>query len=175
MGSATWTITGSGAVWVGSGVITPSTSTIKLTNASSSAKIFDGGGKTYGNLWLTGAGTGEFQFSGSNTFVDFKCDTPPHTIKFTAGTTTTVTTFTVSGTSGNLMTLGSLTASAHTLAKAGGGVIERDYLSVSNSTASPSSMWYAGLNSSSGGNTSGWMFGTSSTILNAGLFINSGP
>lgn len=176
MGSGTWTLTGSGTVWNStSATITANTSTIKLTDATSTAKTFVGAGSTYNNIWLTGAGTGEFQFTGSNTFNDFKCDTPPHTIKFTAGTTTTVTTFTVSGTAGNLITIGSLTASAHTLTKSGGGVIDRDYLSISQSTASPASTWYAGMNSTNGGNITGWNFGTSTTVLNAGLFINSGP
>lgn len=184
MGSGTWTITGSvkaqngaSGVWIcgADSTITPNTSTIKLTDTSSTAKKFDGGGKTYNNIWLSGAGTGEFQFTGSNTFNDFKCDTPPHTIKFTAGTTTTVTTFTVSGTSGNLITIGSLTASSHTLTKAGGGVIDCDYLSISRSTGTPALTWYAGLHSTSGGNTSGWSFYTSTTTFNTGLFSNSGP
>lgn len=184
MGAGTWTLTGyqlasgsAGAIWDcdAAATITPDASTIKLTNASSNAKMFAGAGKTYNDIWLSGAGTGDFQFTGSNTFNDFKCDTPPHAIKFTAGTTTTVTTFTVSGTSGNLITIGSLTASSHTLTKAGGGVIDCDYLSISRSTGTPALTWYAGLHSTSGGNTSGWSFYTSTTTFNTGLFSNSGP
>ena len=164
MGSGTWTLTGGGTVWscaTSTGLtVTPGTSTIKLTSASVNTKTFSGGGKAYNNIWLTAAGTGTFDFTGSNTFNDFKCDTPPHSIRFTAGTTTTVTTFDVSGTAGNLMTIGSITAAGHTLTKAGGGTIVCDYLSVSRSTATPAATWYAGANSTDGGNNSGWFFGT---------------
>lgn len=161
LGSGTITLTGTGTIWdmTSDGMtLTSSTSTIKLTNATSTAKLFAGAGLTYNNVWITGTGTGVFQFSGSNVFADFKCDTPPHTILFTEGTTTTLTTFTVSGTVGNLVTIGSLTASYHTLIKAGGGTIGRNYLSTSYSTVRPFCAWFAGANSTNGGNNSGWTF-----------------
>lgn len=162
MGTGTWTLTSSGTVWnlaTTTGLtVTPSTSTIKLTDASATAKTFSGGGKTYYNIWLTGAGTGTFDFVGSNTFNNFKADTPPHTIRFTAGTTTTVTSWSVSGSSGNLMTISSITGASHTLTKSGGRQISSDYLSVTNSTASPANTWFAGANSTDGGGNSGWLF-----------------
>jgi hypothetical protein len=46
------------------------------------------------NIWLSGAGSGAYQFTGSNTFNDFKIDNLPKNIQFTAGTTTTVATVT---------------------------------------------------------------------------------
>lgn len=161
LGATTWTLTGTGTVWAAntfSLTINANSSTIKINNATATAKTFAGAGFTYNNIWFTGAGTGTFDISGSNTFNDFKVDTPPHTIRFTPGTTTTVTTFTVSGTTGNLMTIGSISASSHTLTKAGGGTISCDYLSISRSTATPGSTWYAGANSTDGGNNSGWTF-----------------
>ncbi len=162
MGSGTWSFGSSGTVWditTTTGLtLNAGTSTIKLTDATATDKTFDGGGLTYNNYYATGAGTGDFNFVGSNTFADFKVDTPPQEIGFTAGTTTTVSTFTVNGTAGNLMTIGSLTASGHTLTKAGGGTICSDYLSISRSTASPATTWYAGANSTNGGNNSGWTF-----------------
>jgi hypothetical protein len=42
---------------------------------------------------------------GSNTFAEFKCDTPPHSILFDGGETQTITTWTVSGSAGNLITI----------------------------------------------------------------------
>ena len=73
---------------------TPETSTIKFTDASEYRKTLyfydDTGneiGKTYYNIWFSGAGTGAFYIVGSNTFNDFKVDTPPHTVYFQAGTT----------------------------------------------------------------------------------------
>lgn len=162
MGSGTWTLTGTGTVWsmaTTTGLtLNANTSTITINDASSTAKTFSGGGMTFNDILLTGAGTGTFNFVGSNTFADFECDTPPHTIQFTAGTTTTVTTFTVSGTSGNLMTIGSITAASHALAKSGAGSIQRDYLSVSRSDATPASTWFAGDNSTDGSNNTGWVF-----------------
>lgn len=117
MGSGTWTLTGSGNVWQCGGatglVVNANTSTIKLTDATSASKTFDGGGgKTYYNLWLTGAGTGVFIIQGSNTFNDFKVDTPPHTVQFGSGVTT-VTTFTVSGSASAYMTLASNVDGTH--------------------------------------------------------------
>lgn len=176
LGTGTWTITqpDGWSVNATGTTIVPGTSTIKFTDTSSSHKLFAGAGKTYNNVWFVGGGTGQFQLTGSNTFNDFKFTSPPGTIKFTAGATTTVTTFTVSGTSGNLVTLDSLTASAHTLTKAGGGTIDCDYISVSNSTATPASTWYAGLNSTSVSNNTGWTFSTSTASPGSALFFGGG-
>ena len=158
MGSGTWTVTGTGTLWTGAGTVNANSSTIKIIDASATAKTFAGGGKTYYNLWFTGAGTGNFIITGSNTFNDFKVDTPPHTILFTNNTTTTVSTFTVSGTAGNLMTVSSTVTGVHRLVKAGGGVVSSDYLSIKSSVASPAATWYAGANSTDGGGNTGWIF-----------------
>ena len=163
MGSSTFTNTDtSGNIWslTSTGLtFDAGTSTIKGTGTGSGTKTFLGGGLTYNNLWFTGTHTGSFNISGSNTFNDLKDDgTAAHSLLFTAGTTRTVTTFTVSGTSGNLITVGSITAAGHTLTKGGGGTICSDYLSISRSTATPGSTWYAGNNSTNGGNNSGWTF-----------------
>ena len=133
---------------------------IKITDTSTTAKTFSGGGKTWGNIWWDcGTGTGNLDNVGSNTFSDYKVTNSNHTLRFTAGTTTTVTTFTANGTgSGTKLTIGSITASGHTLTKSGGGTISCDYLSISRSTATPATTWYAGANSTDGGSNSGWIF-----------------
>ena len=160
LGSGTLTLTGTGTVFDATTstnlTVTATSGTIKINDASATAKTFVGGGKTYGNIWFTGAGTGTFDLTDSNTFTDFKVDTPPHTIRFTAGITTTVTTFTVNGTAGNLMTIGSITAASHTLSAAS-GTITCDYLSLSYSTAGGGAAWVA-RKSTNGGNNSGWSF-----------------
>lgn len=91
-----WTLTGSGNAWNMSATmtITSMPSVIKLTNATSSTKTFIGAGKTYNNIWLSGAGSGAYTFTGSNTFNDFRVDTLPKNIQFTAGTTTTIASWT---------------------------------------------------------------------------------
>lgn len=136
MGSGTISLTGIGTVWDTSTItgltLTPNTSTIKLTNTSSSTKTFSGGGKTFNNIWITGAGTGTYTIVGSNTFTDFKVDTPPHTVNFTAGTRQTVTTWNVTGTAGNLITLQStVTGTQWTLAST--NILASDYISLQDS------------------------------------------
>lgn len=168
--------TGGGLVLSGTGtVFTAATATnltvtftggiIKMTDTSTTAKTFSGGGKTWGDIWWDcGTGTGNLDNVGSNTFADYKVTDSNHTLRFTAGTTTTVSTFHANGTgSGTKLTIGSITASGHTLTKSGGGTISCDYLSISRSTATPATTWYAGTNSTDGGNNSGWSFTSPST------------
>ena len=175
MGSGTWEATGDGQVWFideypGYVVtITSETSTIKLSDTGATEinkefnHYFDDAvpltGKIYNNIWVTGSGTGKFYFdTGSNTFNDFKVDTPPHTIRFRGGETQTVSTFTVSGTSGNLITIDSVDeATQHTLSKSS-GVVVCDYLDIKNSNAGGGATWYAGANSADTTNNDGWIF-----------------
>ena len=163
MGSGTWTATGTGTVWsfTGNVTMTQETSTILLSDTSASDRTFAGGSKIYHNLVIGGtAGVSKTTFTGSNTFnIISSTKTVAHTLEFTASTTTTFTDWTISGTAGNLVTIQSATAANHTLAKAGNGVVDVDYLSISRSTATPTSRWYAGTNSTDGGNNSGWIFG----------------
>lgn len=169
MGSGTWTLTGTGTVWNISTTnltFSANTATIKITDTTNTAITFAGGGATaYNNLWFSrGASTASNTISGSNTFVDFKdTGTAAHSILFTAGTTQTVTTFTVSGSSGNVITLNSTTTATFALTKSGSGIISRDYLNIQHSVVSPStSTWYAGNNSVNNQGVatagSGWIF-----------------
>lgn len=168
LGSGLWTLTGTVSpqwnVTSASGLtVTASTSTIKITDTANGSGGFTGGGLVYNNLWFSrGASTGNLTIVGSNTFADFKDDgTAAHTILFTAASTTTVATFTVSGTPGNLITITSTTSGTHTLTKTGGGIVSRDYLNIQHSLAKPGN-WYAGLNSVDNQSTSvpgsGWIF-----------------
>jgi hypothetical protein len=163
MGSGTWTIraqTNSGGyIWdlttVTNLTFNKGTGTIKLTNNSDGYyHIFMGGGLAYDNFWDATQGTSVTRIVNSNTFNDFKIDAG-RTVNFTAGTNTTVNTFTAIGTSGSHITIGSITSATHTLTKAGGGLIQGDYLDITYSTASPANTWYA-TNSTADGNTTGW-------------------
>jgi hypothetical protein len=143
---------------------TPATSCIKATCPSNpnSAKTFAGGGFTFYDVWFAidgTIGTG-ITITGSNTFHDFK-DTgnAAHTIKFTAGTTQTVTTFSVNGSAGKEISINSQNTQTHTLTKAGGGTITCSYLNIQHSIATPGSTWNA--NNSTDNNSvatagSGW-------------------
>lgn len=93
--SGAWELSGSGTVWnKGAGTTITDTGTTKLTNASTTAKTFAGGSKTYNNVWFASATT--FQITGSNTFADFKAD-PGAIIKTTAGTTQTAASYSIDG------------------------------------------------------------------------------
>jgi len=130
------------------------TGTISMTAAT--AKTFVGGGSTF-NCTLNQGGAGNLTITGSNTFSNITNTVQPASVLFTAGTTTTFTSFSLSGTAGNLITIGSVTAASHTLSKAS-GTVSADYLSISRSTATGGASWYAGANSTNGGNNSGWIF-----------------
>jgi len=129
------------------------TGTISMTAAT--AKTFVGGGSTF-NCTLNQGGAGALTITGSNTFSNITNTIQPASILFTAATTSTFTNFNLSGTSGNLITIGSVTAASHTLSKAS-GTVSADYLSISRSTATGGATWNA-TNSTDGGNNSGWIF-----------------
>jgi hypothetical protein len=133
-------------------------STIALAS-SASARTFAGGNLTYGTLTYNVAGsTGALTISGSNSFdtINFSDATNARTLTLTASTTQTVrNAFNVNGTAGKLMTIAGATG---TLSYTGSGVVSSDYLSISSSTATPSSTWYAGANSTDALGNSGWIF-----------------
>lgn len=164
MGTGIWTAgTASGVpVWaaVAGTTVNASTSTILISTTSTSSRIFAGGGKTYGTLTYTVAGsTGSLSIAGSNTFatINFSDVTNARTLFFTAATTTTITgSFNVQGTAAKLMTIGSSTAANHTLSMVSGAVT-CNFLSISRSQAGGGAAWYA-TSSTDGGNNTGWIF-----------------
>jgi autotransporter-associated beta strand protein len=160
MGSGTWTLTSFGTLWNCATstnlTLNASTSTISLTNTGTVSRSFDGGGRTYNNLSIGGAtGIAVLTIAGSNTFNTISSTkTVAHTIRLTSGTTTTVTSWTVNGTSGNLVTLDSTTAGTQaTLAKSGGGTVTVNWYNIRDSNASPASTWFANNTTNSGNNT----------------------
>ncbi len=166
LGSATHLIRNSWSIfnvqWT-SVTITAFTWTIKFTNTGS-AITFTGAWKTYNNVWFDRwTSTANITIAGSNTFNDFKDTwTAAHSILFTAWTTQTVTTFTVNGTVGNLITINSTTTATHALVKSGGGTISCDYLNIQHSVATPANTWYAWTTSTDNQAVatagSGWIF-----------------
>lgn len=162
-----------GAIWTGN-----STMKIDLTggglikfqgNAGSNSQRFDGVGLTYPNFWATGNRTGDLVINGSNTFMDFKDDgSVSHKITFETGTTQTVTSFTVVGTSTITYTIDTKTVTTtHSLKNVGGNTISCDYLNIQHCIATPSNNWYAGIHSVNHQNVattgSGWTFNTPPT------------
>ena len=161
LGANTWTITGSGATaWDTSTTtgltVTPGTSTISMTSAT--AKTFAGGGTTYYNLNQGGAGA--LTISGSNTFNNITNTTQPATVTFTASTTQTVSSFGLSGTAGNLITINSSTAGTQATLSKATGTVTGQYLSITDSNATGGASWYAQARNgnTNGGNNTGWNF-----------------
>jgi hypothetical protein len=169
MGSSTWTATGNDDInypWSIDGAnitINSDTSTIQFTDNSEISKTFDGGGKSYHNVLFTGSGTGAYKILGSNTFADFKVDTPPHTVLFEPGSIQTVDTFTVTGLSEHLITLNhSEDGDPYNLSKSS-GIVGSDYLDISNSIATGGAVWYAGAHSNNTIHNTGWIFSEAPT------------
>jgi len=165
MGTGTWTLLGTGTVWnlaTTTGLtFTKSTANIILSDTSVTARTFAGGGLTYNNITIGGStGISTLTLTGSNTFNTFaSTKTVAHTILFTAGTTTTVTSWTITGTVGNVVTLGVSGSGTFTLTRTTAGPFQLNYLSISNGIATPSSTWYVGTTSTNGGNNTGFIFG----------------
>ena len=162
MGSGTWTLlsappSGAWDTTTTTGLtFNPSTSTISVTSAAT--KAFNGGGLTYYNLNQGGAG--QTNISGSNAFNNITNTVQPATLRFTAGTTQTVSNFSLSGTAGNLITINSLTpGSQFTLSKAS-GTINAQYLSIQDSVATGGAVWNALTSNGNvnAGNNTGWIF-----------------
>jgi len=146
----------------------------KISIQKATGFTFTGGGSTY-NCTISNDGAGALSISGnnaiqtltttvgnitltgSNTITTIANAVQPVTFTFAAATTQTITNWNVSGTAGNLVTLASSTAASHFLSKSS-GTVSADYLSISRSTATGGAAWYAGANSTNGGNNSGWIF-----------------
>lgn len=158
MGSGTWNLAlPSWYTFGANSTVNPQTSTINLAgSASYSTGTFNGQGLTYYNLNIV---YGTVTITGSNAFNNISSTaTTATTLKFTAGTTQTVSGFTASGTAGNLLTLQSTTSGSKWYLSKSSGTVSANYLSISDCTVNPGANWYAGLNSINGGNNLGWYF-----------------
>lgn len=161
MGSGTWTLIGSSlSIWDGSAsgakTLNRQTSKILITDTSSGNKPFNGAGLTYGNVTITGGGSGSVNITGSNTFGNFIINSPK-TIKFATSTTNSFTSFTASGTQPNPVSISSITSTgSHTLSCVS-GTNNCTYLILSSSNAIGGATWNA-VNSVNSGANVGWNF-----------------
>lgn len=160
LGSSTILLTGTGTPWSASGTVNAGTSLIKFTDASASTKTFGGGNKTYYDVYFSGAGSGAFIVTGSNSYRVLRCDTAPKTIQITAGTTQTILSngwLDINGINGNLITVQSTSGgSAYTFASTSSRQLSMRQVSLQDCTGSGAThIVTAGTNVS--GNTS-WTF-----------------
>lgn len=135
------------------------TSTLVINNASASPKSFTGGGLTYYNILCTGAGTGNFFFTGgANTFNKITVDTPPHTVQFTALAVQTIGTLDISGVPGSLNSISSGSAGVQATIIVNSAFVYLDYVNIQDSAATGTARFYAGPHSVSTSNNTGWKF-----------------
>jgi len=161
MGSGTWQGGAADAWYIkesgGSVTITPETSTIKLVGTGEECRFDnDWASKTYNNIWVVASGT-NYHIEGSNTFNEFKI-TGSGSVKFLGEGTTTVTTFVAEGTDEGLITLDNTGGVDQFILSCASGIIECDYLDISNSNATGGARWFAGANSIDTENNDGWIF-----------------
>jgi hypothetical protein len=163
MGSGTWTLTGTGNIWYmlagGIPTVNPDTSTIVITNTTSTLKTFRGAGRTYNNITFTGD---NITLSGSNTFNNFAVNSAGLItgLNLTSGTTQTINgNFTDNGSSPTSMVVMNATigGTQATLSKAS-GTVNGDYMILQDTAATGGATWYAGANSINVSNNSGWQF-----------------
>lgn len=166
MAGATVNVTAtSGTPWNASGAnltLSAAGSTINYNGGITGTASFTGGGYSYGTLRFGNAGaTGTLAITDSNTFEDLQNNSSTaRTVQVAHGTTQTLAACSLSGSSGHILTLKSDSAgSAFTFSKAS-GVVNDNWMSVQDSTATGGATWYAGANSTSVSGNSGWLFQT---------------
>lgn len=120
LGNGTWTITGTGSVWnmlTTTGLtFNANSSTLNFTMNTLTARTFTGGGLTYNNVNVAANPSGgNFQFSTAST-ISTENITAPNEILYTSGTTHTIGTLNVNGTSiAQIMMRGSTDGTAGTI------------------------------------------------------------
>lgn len=164
MGSGLWTLSGTGTVWnLGTATnltFNRNTANLLLSDTSTSARTFTGGALSYNKLTIGGA-TGVSTTTISNTGNSFtelaSTKTVAHTVTLSAALTT-IDTWSITGTSGNVVTVNSSPAGTRrtiTLTNVTSGI---DYLAVTDIGITDANRFYVGANSTDGGNNSNVVF-----------------
>jgi hypothetical protein len=177
MGSGLWTLSGTGNVWNLGTTATnitfnKDTADILLSDTSSTARTFIGGGLTYNKLTIGGAtGTSVLTLSGNNTIAELaSTKTVAHTITLNANGLT-IDTWTVTGTSGNVVTFNSSSVGGRrtfTLTNATSGI---DYMDVKDIGVTDANRFYVGANSIDSGNNLNVIFTAAPAITATGNFF----
>jgi hypothetical protein len=178
MGSGLWTLSGSGTIW-NTAVTTnltfnKNTANILLSNTSGLGRTFNGGGLSFNKLTIGGStGTSTFNLNSANTFSELaSTKTVAHTIRFAASASgTTVDTWSVTGTVGNIVTVDSNVAGIQrnfNLTNVTSGI---DYLSVTDIAVNQANRFYVGVNSTNGGNNLNVIFTDPPAGGNTGAFF----
>ncbi len=153
MGSGLWTLTGTGTIWTTSTTtnltFNKNTADILLSDNSTTTRTFNSGSLTFNKLTIGGnTSTSQTNINGNPTLSELaSTKTVAHTIQTNSGMS--VATWSITGTSGNVVTIqSSVPGAARTFTKTGGGFFTNiDYLNVRDMIGSPTDTWYIGSNS----------------------------
>lgn len=173
MGSGLWTITGAGSCWnvVATNLtFNKDTADILLSNNSTSARTFTSGTLTYNKITIggtTSTSTTTFATGAMSCSELASTKTVAHTIQFSANHAT-ITKWTVSGTSGNVVTFNSSVAGTQRTFTLTDETSAIDYLSVKDISEVNGSKFYVGSNSTDGGNNSNVYFSSASSTTKSG-------
>jgi len=138
------------------------TSTINFNYSSGGYAIAAGNGLTFYNVNFLLSSTTPDAISGNNTFNTFSCHTSRN-IQFSVGVIETFNKFDAAGIDAtHMLTIG--TSSTFALRQSS-GVVNCDFMNISNSTAAGGAQWNAGLHSVNGGGNSGWLWGSGNSII----------
>lgn len=169
MGSGIWTITSTAWSVVATGLtLNAGTSTIIFSDDTTGAKTFAGGGLTYYNLQIgkTGgsAAIATYSFTGANTFNTItSTKTVASTLTFPTSALTRFNTWSVAGSSGNLITVNSSVGATQAVIQVNQlNSTSIDYLSIRDIKIN-GLLFYAGANSTNTSNNTYVVFANSST------------
>lgn len=171
MGSGTWTMTSTATCWSNLSTTTAGASTLVISNTSSTAKTFAGGGNTYNIVTFSGD---NITITGANTFTTLNVNNAGLTngLIFPISTTQTITNLNTNGSSGNLAIIkSSSSGTAFTLSKSS-GYVNVDFMSIKDSAATGGALFFAGDNSTSVSGNTGWNFFTPGVRLSNIIFRN---
>lgn len=175
MGAGLWTLSGISTVWATTNAVdltlNKGTANILLSNTSTAARTFAGGGLSYNKLTIGGTtGTSTTIVSGANSFTELaSTKTVAHTVVFTSNQGT-IDVWSITGTSGSVVTVNSSPAGTRrtfALTNITSGI---DYLSVKDIGETTGGTFYVGANSTDGGNNSNVIF-TASPITATGSML----
>lgn len=119
------------------------------------------------NIWLTGSITGDYEIKSdipaTTYYINYLLVDPGKSIKTSSGLTINFNNFSAVGTVESGITIGTIESGYTSTFNYTGPIVNKpviygQYLSISDSVATPSSIWYAGPTSTDLGNNSGWIF-----------------
>jgi hypothetical protein len=158
MGSGLWTLSGTGGVWntgtTSNLTFNKDTADILLSNTTTTARTFTGGGLSYNKVTIGGgAATSQTTFNSANNnfFEVASTKTGAHTITFSS-TPMTIGTWSVTGTSGNVVTVNSNIAGTRRTINLTNATSDIDFLDVKDIGITDPDKFYVGDNSTDSGN-----------------------